>query len=360
MASFIYCIVAILPLIYLCSAGPVPLESDSVQPDRPALGFPSQYLPPVALQVATSNLSQDNGLDVKSPLNPDKVRSLRTNIRYSFGGKLPNGGELVMSLSSTIYYAWVDTANEPIKTRNSARKIPFPAFLYILTPSLRPYPLTPFKAGIAYCRILQDVLKQRSWPAYIHTEMFELIDVWIGTSEIDYTPQSSAAATSAGSYKEEEQLRSNFFPNSNDSSVASPNGSADNATPKIAVSKDFERRWFTCVSTALLFILEKTPSDRVTDTLPNPTSEPISYHIDCVPNARHKDRVVFVIYSGASQPQRHFTWDALAKTLLIFGTRVAEDQDGWDSAQAVVAEDRTVTGLLVIRIDSTNGATASE
>lgn len=85
-------------------------------------------------------------------MEPKKVDWMRPKIRYHFGLRAPNGGELIMSLPSAIYYAWVDILNLPIKVRASVRKTPFTAFIYTLTPSLRPLTLlTSYKVGIAYC-----------------------------------------------------------------------------------------------------------------------------------------------------------------------------------------------------------------
>lgn len=50
MAYFIHYIIVILGLFDHCLAIPISLDPLPMESDRPALGFPSQYLPPITLQ----------------------------------------------------------------------------------------------------------------------------------------------------------------------------------------------------------------------------------------------------------------------------------------------------------------------
>lgn len=175
---------------------------------------------------------------------------------------------------------------------------------------------------------MQGVLEQRTWPTFIQTQIFERTpghdDMSVGILEIDYSQQTTATATSAGLHKEADQLRNILFSNSTDNSVVIQNHDANNPSPKLAVSGGFEKRWFACIHSTLLYIISKPSSDTVTDTLPNPTSKPIVYHLECAPFVTRKDRMDIYIYPKARELQHRLMWDVLAKTLLLFGTRVAE------------------------------------
>ncbi|KAL9023358.1 MAG: hypothetical protein Q9196_007252, partial [Gyalolechia fulgens] len=260
---------------------------------------------------------------------------LRLRVRYGVSFNRPKGGELVMSLLATIYYAWVDTANEPITARVSGRKIPFPSFLYTVTPSLGGRTvLTAYKAGIAYCWIVQNILELLAWPGYIHAEIYEGDNGLAGTLEIENSPLT------AGSRQEAEQLRQILHANETYNSAAQSSHSLVSQGPAFVGSRILEKRWFTCIFRTLLYIVAKATSARVTDVLsPPPGPDPVVYHLDCVPGLSNKDQMDIHIFPRAGQSEYPLTWDALAKTLLIFGTRIAQDEDGWESAQLVVADD---------------------
>ncbi|KAL8991922.1 MAG: hypothetical protein Q9188_007680, partial [Gyalolechia gomerana] len=281
---------------------------------------------------------ENPGPDIKLPLRPQNIDRLRPRIRYDFSLNRPKGGQLIMSLSTTIYYAWVDTANQPFSIRASERKLPFTNFLYTITPSLRwGTVLTPFKAGIAYCWIVQSVLGLPAWPQYIHAEIFEEYHGLAGTLEIENSPQAAATTTPAGPDKEGKEFQKTLFANETYNSMTQSSHSPDSLGPALAVSNIFESRWFTCMFSTLLYIIAKATSGSVTDVLPPPRGpDPLIYHFRCAPGLSNKDQVDIYIFPSARQSQYPLTWDALAKTLLIFGTRVAQDEDGWESVQLVV------------------------
>lgn len=80
-----------------------------------------------------------------------------------------------------------------------------------------------------------------------------------------------------------------------------------------------------------------------------------TYHFQCAPeDPTNKDQIDVYIY-WTKRAEYRLTWNALAKTLLIFGTRVAEGGD-WNREQLVVHQD-VVTAALGISLDGASGAT---
>lgn len=259
-----------------------------------------------------------------------------------------------MSISTSIYYCWVDTANTPISVEKVTRQIPFPNFVYTITPSFHwPSVFTPFKLGIALCWIMESVLDLPAWPGHIHVDIIENNRWRIGTLEIKNSPQ--AAAMSAPQ-DEDNALAKILYPNETYRAIARPSQS-----PALAVSDGFERRWFTCLFKMLLYIFAKSSSGNVTDVLPPPASgpNPRIYGFECVHAGRNLGKVSLAVYPTAWQSQNQATWGSLAKTLLIFGTRVAEDEDGWDTEQLVVTHSGVVTATIRITVDEGNGASAT-
>ncbi|KAL8933916.1 MAG: hypothetical protein Q9216_006157 [Gyalolechia sp. 2 TL-2023] len=346
-----YYVAAVLPFIGLCFASPALDDPTSTKSGNLPSGIPTQYLPPAGLQAVSSDDPQIPG-ELKLPLRPQNVYWLRPRIRYDFSFNRPKGGQLVMSLSTTIYYAWIDTANQPIPRRISLRKEPFPDFVYTVTPSLRMGTVfTAFKAGIAYCWIVQSVLNLPAWPSVIHAEISEKHEGLAGTLEIENSPQATTITNPAGPGKEAEQLEKMLFANESYSSITQPVLSPNSKGPALAVSSSFERRWFTCISGTLLFIIAKGPLGSVTDVLtPPPDPNPVTYQFNCAPGRSNHDQVDIQLFPTAGQDQARLTWNVLAKSLLLLGTRVAENEDGWELAQTVLTDEGVPAASLKIRV----------
>lgn len=190
-----HCIlVGFMATIGLCLARPTP-EGPALELANTSSGFQVQYLPvdirpsrysqPAGIinvkmtmdHSSNSNYSKHLASNLKWPLKPQAHPEFHPQIFYDFG-KLssPRGGELIMSISTSLYYSWIDIAGIPITRSFSERKIPFPAFLYTTRPTLLPAAiLNPFKVGIAFCWILRDILRYGSptWPGYIRADISE-------------------------------------------------------------------------------------------------------------------------------------------------------------------------------------------
>ncbi|KAL8710561.1 MAG: hypothetical protein Q9225_007266 [Loekoesia sp. 1 TL-2023] len=351
--------VAFLIVLGLCSATPAQYEPAPASSGRPSLGFPSQYLPAAASPAAASDHPENPGNDVESPLKPHAIHWLHPQIRYDPEFSQPKGGQLVMSISTYIYYSWIDTANTPISLEKVTRQIPFPNFLYTVSPSLRwPNEFTPFKLGLALCWILESILELPAWPGHIHADIIEDNRGRIGTLEISNSPQ---AAAMAASQDEDNALAKSLYPNETYRAIARPSPSTNGRSPALAVSDGFERRWFTCLFKMLLYVFAKPSSDRLTEALPPPAygPNPRTYGFRCVRDGHDQGKVNLAVYPTAWQSRNQATWDSLAKTMLIFGTRVAEDEDGWDTEQLVVTHEGVVTATIRIIVEEGNGASAT-
>lgn len=265
-----------------------------------------------------------------------------------------------MSISTSIYYSWVDLTNAPIIVDITVRKIPFPNFLYTISPSLLlQNTFTPLKIGIACCWILEDVFKLAVWPGYIRAELSENNRRKFGTVEIANSPEAAAASSTA---PEDKQLEKTLFANKTYSTIARSGQNANGQKTALAVPEDMEKRWFTCLSKFLFYIVTKMPQGNVaSDMPPSPFGRNTkTYRLKCVPGeVSNKDQIDVTIYPITRQDQYRLTWDALAKTLLVFGTRVAEVEDTWDTEQVVIHADNVVTAALGIRVDKGNRAIAT-
>lgn len=359
----VYCVTLFL-LFAMCSAKPAQGSS----------GFPAKYLPTLALpsRYAVSCLAADchrltsylpssfndstaPASNIGAPLRPENTDWLHVRIAYDRSFKAAKGGELVMSLAATIYYAWVDTANEPIGTPKRVRRIPFLNFQYIIRPSAaREAVLNPFKLGIAYCWIIDSLLKQQDWPGCINADLSDNNDRSIAILQVANVPQDSGAPPKAAADKALEKV---LFANESYSTRTRRNHNGNGPGLALAIPIEIERRWFTCLYSMLLFIVAKPTTSRVASELPPfPFSTDVkTYHFTCDPeDPTNKDRIDVYISSASRDARNGLTWDALAKTLLLFGTRIADDGD-WESEQLVVHQD-VVTAALGISLDHASGA----
>ena len=257
----------------------------------------------------------------------------------------------MMSIATAIYYSWTDTANFQIRVHTVARRIPFPDFLYTITPSLRRYTvLTPYKIGIAYCWILFGALERPVWPGYINAEISEPNVGWTGTLEVINSPQNTVTAPLQQQVQALERI---LFANETYSSVAQSSPRSNT----LAVSRQFERRWFTCLFRTLLYIIKNAFPSSVLEVLPPPASGDSTYHFNCDAGSGNKDQTNISIYANARRDRYQLTWNSLAKTLLLYGTRVAEDEAGWDTTQLVISYTGVTLAGINIRVDR-NTATA--
>lgn len=171
-----------------------------------------------------------------------------------------------MSLATTIYYAWVDTTNESIRMPVRARKRPFPNFQYTVRPSAaRGSVLNPLKLGIAYCWILDSVLKEQRWPGCINADIMENNHQSIGVLEVADIPQPTGTPSKALTDKDLEKL---LFANKSYSTTTQPDYSANGPAPTLAIPTDIERRWFMCLYTMLLYVVARPNSGNVASELP--------------------------------------------------------------------------------------------
>ncbi|KAI4194361.1 MAG: hypothetical protein LQ346_003717 [Caloplaca aetnensis] len=322
-------------------------------------GFLRFALVPPLLQHVGSKSSkgwlQGRRSNIGAPLRPENTDWLHVRIAYDRSFKAAKGGELVMSLAATIYYAWVDTANEPIGTPKRVRRIPFLNFQYIIRPSAaREAVLNPFKLGIAYCWIIDSLLKQQDWPGCINADLSDNNDRSIAILQVANVPQDSGAPPKAAADKALEKV---LFANESYSTRTRRNHNGNGPGLALAIPIEIERRWFTCLYSMLLFIVAKPTTSRVASELPPfPFSTDVkTYHFTCDPeDPTNKDRIDVYISSASRDARNGLTWDALAKTLLLFGTRIADDGD-WESEQLVVHQD-VVTAALGISLDHASGA----
>ncbi|KAL8839601.1 MAG: hypothetical protein Q9170_001705, partial [Blastenia crenularia] len=175
----------------------------------------------------------------------------------------------------------------------------------------------------------------------------------IGTLNIRYAPQNAATGTAVASQAADEELVKTFFYNTTYNTITQ---NASGPIPALANIQDLDRRWFTCLWKMLLYIVAKPTLGKVTDHLPPGFSgaQPLLYVFDCVPDITIKDQVQISIYPSALDGHG-MTWDALAKTLLIYGTRIAEHEEGWESEQLVVTHEGVVTAKIGIAVVGGNG-----
>ncbi|KAL8925034.1 MAG: hypothetical protein Q9208_003718 [Pyrenodesmia sp. 3 TL-2023] len=294
--------------------------------------------------------------NIRMPLQPETMDWLGVRIVYDRSFKAADGGELVTSLAVAIYYAWVDATNEPIRTPTRGRREPFPNFQFTIRPSAaREAVLTPLKLGIAYCWILNSILEEQPWPGSIHADVIENNYRSIGALDVADIPQSTGTPSEAQADKDFEKI---LFANEPYSTTTRPDSNANGPASALAIPTEIERRWFKCLSKMLLYIVARPTSGSVASELPPyPFSTDVrTYHFHCAPeDPNNKDQFDVYISWTSKIAEYRLTWDALAKTLLILGTRVAQGGD-WDIEQLVVHRD-VVTAALGITLDGASGAT---
>lgn len=251
-----------------------------------------------------------------------------------------------MSLAASIYYSWIDRVNLAIDNVEKARRIPFPDFLYTLTPSSgRLNALTPFKIGIAYCQTLEFILNQPAFYGYLRIDLIERRYSKTGRVEIANSPKDASAPSTMPNVQ---LLGNSLSANETYRSIAQPSHSLKSSTESVGIPGDIEKRWFKCLSTMLFYIIAKLPRDWVSSELPRPQT----YLFECEPDdPRDKDEIVVLIYPAAQKAEYRMVWESMAKTLLLLGTRIAEEKTGMDHAQLVVAKDGTVTAAIGISLD---------
>ncbi|KAI4249182.1 MAG: hypothetical protein L6R40_000640 [Gallowayella cf. fulva] len=295
----------------------------------------------------TSDQSGTHAATLSFPLRPDTVPWLHIQLgfddtRYA----RPDGGQQVMSLAASIYYSWIDRVNLAIDNVEKARRIPFPDFLYTLTPSSgRLNALTPFKIGIAYCQTLEFILNQPAFYGYLRIDLIERRYSKTGRVEIANSPKDASAPSTMPNVQ---LLGNSLSANETYRSIAQPSHSLKSSTESVGIPGDIEKRWFKCLSTMLFYIIAKLPRDWVSSELPRPQT----YLFECEPDdPRDKDEIVVLIYPAAQKAEYRMVWESMAKTLLLLGTRIAEEKTGMDHAQLVVAKDGTVTAAIGISLD---------
>ncbi|KAI4156339.1 MAG: hypothetical protein L6R39_001124 [Caloplaca ligustica] len=263
-----------------------------------------------------------------------------------------------MSISTSLYHTWTDATHIAITRNQVQRRIPFPSFLYTTRPALLPGgSLTPFKLGIAYCWTLENLLIQTAWPGYVLIEVFEAARK-LGSVEIQNSPQAGAVPPRRPDYQE---LGTILSAKKTSNVRDRPSDHARSRSSVRMVADDWERRWFTCVAKFLFYIVRNSVSASVTDEMPGPMPGKMTetYRYACMPNhPNFKDLVVITIFPTAAQLQYRLTWNDLAKGLLVFGTKVAERQGGWDTMEFVLVNGVPVATLEIALGTRTGSATA--
>ena len=257
-----------------------------------------------------------------------------------------------MSISTTLYYFWKDTANAPLTTTTTERKIPFPNFLYTTSPSQRAWPvLTPYKLGISYCWILDGVVKRQmkdAWPGYIRAEIKDN-NAEIGAVTISNEPEAGSLSPAIP----DKELETILFKNGTSSAITKPSDGTQGQISPLVTPNDIEGRWYTCVSKFLFYIVQHSTIGNARDELPGPgpAAGPSwrTHHFDCVAGETGRDQIEVDVYRPAESKEYQLTWDALAKALLVFGTRVAEIEGSWDSKE-MVYDGMVIAAALSIKV----------
>ncbi|KAL9603586.1 MAG: hypothetical protein Q9219_001089 [cf. Caloplaca sp. 3 TL-2023] len=327
-----------------------------------------------ALYLSVLNTSSEPGhpegppINLKLPLNPPTHELLKPRVQYTWSLDPAEVGEIVMSLSTSIYYMWLDIHNEPITQRKEERRIPFPNFVYTVNPgSVTDQPLTPFKLGIAYCWTVEFVftnVQGKTWPGIIYARILSQYAAWIGDFKIRNLPQtaSSAGSVSQKPRLEHTELEKAFSANGTFSTVSQADLSPADRNSALAASDEYQSRWFRCLFRTLLYVYEKHSQDNVADTLPPPSREPNPnrYNFACSTDESQGDEMIIYMYPSAARPENRMSWNVLAKTMLIYGTRVAEDKDGWGTKQIALTRQGVTIGAVAVQLGemSRNSATA--
>lgn len=342
---------SLITIASLCIARPLVDEPSSLLSRSPSLGFPAQYLPKIGqplkfactrfhrrtiLMSCSSIYNQTDPPDhnLKIPMIPGDHAHLRSWVTYDFDRYAePRLGEFVVSVSMRIMEYWVNEINAPIRTRSSYRRRPYFEFEYIVEPISRPGAvLTPVKAGLGYCWLLQNVLGQRlslAVPGYVRANLFEnSYSMQIATLEVAYRPVPSrmpGGATMANDTVETTQTS-----NREATTIVRPGGNA--TTPRqitdLTIPSYRQKRWFSCYAKLIFEIVQMPKSGIVTDYWPGPSSStspmvPGTHHFNCENAQEPGDRVMIFVYHAAEDVVTRPTWDRVAKAALEYGTTVA-------------------------------------
>lgn len=89
----------------------------------------------------------------------------------------------------------------------------------------------------------------------------------MGVVEIKNSPEAAATASSSAP-PEDKQLEKILLVNETYSTASHPGVSANGGAATLAVPRNMERRWFTCLYKLLLYIVAKHPSGSVANILP--------------------------------------------------------------------------------------------
>ncbi|KAL8951222.1 MAG: hypothetical protein Q9222_002785 [Ikaeria aurantiellina] len=261
-----------LALVTVCAAKPVArgslFQPLSLDPPGISDGFPTEYLPPT---------ESANSTGVGLPIIPGQPPDFHPILQWQYEGGPRSGLRLATSIFQVIYYAWRNTANQPLRAATVERQNPFDEWEFLMQPSLLPGTiLTPLKIGLTYCWILNGILQLQQWPGLALANIIQARQN-IGRVSIKYSPLSPQ-------------------PGSTDSSSAenSTNTNALTATPF-----QNQQRWLRCYWGAVHFIIAQSPSGLVTN---NPAFAAQStvrrYPFPCG-NSGVLDRLDFFIYPDA-------------------------------------------------------------
>lgn len=148
----------------------------------------------------------------------------------------------------------------------------------------------------------------------------------VGFLSIENRARASDTASSAVPY--DKRLEEALWPNGTFNAVTQSGHALAVKTP----SNNMERRWFTCLTTMLMYIIANPTTALVADTLP-PHSSSATYHFDCNPRPpTTTDKIIVTIFAAAAH--HRLTWKVLVEELLIFGASVSMGYS-WDTTGAV-------------------------
>ncbi|KAL8760105.1 MAG: hypothetical protein Q9184_003426 [Pyrenodesmia sp. 2 TL-2023] len=282
----------------------------------PLLGFPAHYLPIVATPSLNSAIGV-NSSNLTLPINPDRHRSFNAEVDFSHRDA-PRGIELVSSLATSIYDSWKNTTNLRITSPYSKRR---PPFEYRITPSDLPgTSLTPLKVGLATSEILRRVLLNLWWPGLILAKMTDASELHhqqslhIGSIRIEYVAPYSIAA--------------------NTKSTATSKPVDDRG---LTIPSSVERRWLTCFTIVLFFLVKHSVEGMVTEDpilSPQPTRTTYTFH--CGNELDHFDLTIDP--AANKQSRRPLSWDWLIRAMLVWVIEVATQGEHEYNKQYIVTE----------------------
>lgn len=311
----------------------------SSSPHDESSGFPSELLPPLDM---TENPTQH----LRVPLDPEKHPDVKFSIEFSpiDAGPL-KGGQLASSILSRILVIWEDTANARIVRRIDARASPFVNILHTLRPALLSGapPLTPAKVGIVYCWIIDQVLKENTWPGHITAGIYDgdaegRLGMPLGVLYIENKPEASAL----GTLTNKKGVGAEFAGN-NTSNIGSK---VNDTTHQLSTPQDIafrERAWLKVFLSMIDYVIKKPPSARVADFLP-PLDKSVTAHFRCREDPNIEGIMFISRLVGALQ------WRSVAQSLLDLSVRAAT-VDMWEGKEreGVMSHGVEVVKLYFVR-----------